>query len=223
MKIFIKHNNTFKAGFIDFHMIVVDLEMSGLNIEKCGIWQIGAVDLKNPENIFFEESRIDDEDIVEAGALKVIGKTEKELRDKSKQSPKQLLQNFFKWCEETQAKTLIAQHPQADFAFLENKAWKYELDFPLNHRAFDLHSITQIKYFELNGEFLMNQDKSEMGLGNTLKLVGMSDPRKAHNALEDAKLTAECFFRLVYGKSLLAEYFQFKVPKYLKQVEDEVL
>jgi len=200
-------------------MIVVDLEMSGLNIEKCGIWQIGAVDMNASENTFLQEGRLDEGDVVEAGALKVIGKTEAQLRDKTKQSQKQLLENFFDWCREVKAKTMIAQHPQADFAFLETKAWKYGLDFPLGHRALDLHSITQAKYFQLNGEFLLKQDSSEMGLGNTLKLVGMSDPRKAHNALEDAKLTAECFSRIVYGKSLLEEYFQFKIPKYLLQEE----
>ena len=196
-------------------MIVVDLEMSGLNIERCGIWQIGAIDLKNSKNIFFEESSIDEGDVVEEGALKVIGKTEKELRDKNKQSQKQLLKNFFDWCKKIQAETLIAQHPQADFAFLETKAWKYGLDFPLNYKALDMHSISQIKYLELNGKFLMKGDKSEMSLGNTLELVGMTDTRKEHNALEDAKLTAECFSRIVYGRSFLEEYSKFKIPKNL--------
>ena len=57
-------------------MIVVDLEMSGLDMANCGIWQIGAVDLNNPQEIFFEEGRIDDEDVVQSEALKVIGKTD---------------------------------------------------------------------------------------------------------------------------------------------------
>jgi len=61
--------------------IVVDLEMSGLIPSENGIWQIGAVDLNNPEKIFFDESRIDDDDVVDEGALKVIGKTEEQLSD----------------------------------------------------------------------------------------------------------------------------------------------
>ena len=199
-------------------MIVVDMEASGLDIERCGIWQIGAVDLNNIENTFFEEARIDEDDIIEQGALKVIGKTEKDLRDKSKQSQKDLLNNFFNWVKDIKIKVLVSQNPQAlDFPMFILKANKYKLKLPFHYRAFDLHSLAQMKYFELNGEFLKIQDKSNMGLGNILKLVGMSDPRKDHNALEDAKLTAECFSRIIYGESLFEEYFKFKVPKCLKQ------
>ena len=54
-----------------------------------------------------------------------------------------------------------------------------------------------------------------MGLTNILKLCGMEDNRQAHNALEDCKLTGECFSRLIYGKNLFSEYIQFKIPLYL--------
>ena len=60
-----------------------------------------------------------------------------------------------------------------------------------------------------------------MGLKRVLKLCGLKDNRmqhedgkivegKPHNALQDAKLTAECFNRLVYGKNLLQEYAEIK-------------
>jgi len=38
---------------------------------------------------------------------------------------------------------------------------------------------------------------------------------KAHNALEDCRLEAECFSRLVYGQNLIQEYARFPIPKYL--------
>lgn len=198
-------------------MIVVDLEMSGLNLMNCAIWQIGAVELEHPENTFIDEGSIADSDLVEQGALKVIGKTEEQLRDKKKQNEKELLFRFFKWASRIDSRILVCQHPQADFAFLEQRAWKHGLDFPFVHRAFDLHSMAQMKYFELKGKFLVKGADSEMGLRNTLELVGMKDPRKAHNALEDAKLTAECFSRIVYGKKLIKEYFEFKLPEYLEK------
>jgi len=79
-------------------MIVVDIETSGgLDPERIGIWQIGALDLDNPENVFLDEARIDDSDIIENDALKVIGKTPEYLRDRSKQSQKDLLIKFFLW------------------------------------------------------------------------------------------------------------------------------
>ncbi|HLF53838.1 MAG TPA: hypothetical protein VI544_01540, partial [Candidatus Nanoarchaeia archaeon] len=62
------------------------------------------------------------------------------------------------------------------------------------------------------GKFLLEGDHSAMSLSKVLELCGMQDNRKAHNGLEDAKLTAECFSRLIYGKGLLPEYSQFELP-----------
>ncbi|MDP1729393.1 MAG: exonuclease domain-containing protein, partial [archaeon] len=129
-------------------MIVVDIETSG-NFEpnKNGIWQIGAVDFENPQNIFLEESRIDDKDCIEDGALKVTGKTTEELRDKSKQSQKQLLQNFFEWVSKIENKTLVAHNTPFDYGFLFLRAKKYGLEFPFSYRTFDLHVFAVAKYF----------------------------------------------------------------------------
>jgi len=208
-------------------MIIVDIETSGLDILKCGIWQIGAIEFENPKNQFLEEARIDDEDTIEEDSIKVTGKAEKELRDKKKQSQKQLIENFFKWCEKRKVKTLICQNPQFDFSMIDAKARKYNLKPPFHHRAFDLHSIAQIKYFQLNSKFLIDKERSDMGLSNILNLCGMRDERrkieegvvvkegKEHNALEDAKLTAECFSRIINGKNLLSRFRNFKIPEYM--------
>jgi hypothetical protein len=84
---------------------------------------------------------------------------------------------------------------------------------------FDTHSMASMKHFELNGKFLMKKERlgmvSDMGLSNVLKFVGMKDERIVHDALGDAKLTAECFSRIVYGRNLLEEYSKFKIPEYL--------
>ena len=75
-------------------MIVLDIESSELDTGKCGIWQIGALELENPKNQFFEECKIDDTDIVEEGAMKVTGKTEGEMRSDNKQPQEQLISKF---------------------------------------------------------------------------------------------------------------------------------
>lgn len=208
--------------------IVMDLETSGLNSEKCSIWQIGAIDLNTMEE-FFDESRIDDEDIAEEGALKVIGKTEEELRDKNKQSQKELLEKFFKWIDEkAKSKIFLCQNPQFDVGFLDLKARRYGLKKSYNYRAFDLHTIAQVIHQKINGEFLFKVRGSDMNLGRILEFVGMEDERikirsgevekegTPHNALEDCKLTAECFSRLIYGKKLFNKYDKFEIPKYLE-------
>jgi len=198
-------------------MIVVDLEFTEFNFLKSGIWQIGAIELENPENVFLDECRIDDEDEIMAGALKVVGKTEAELRDKGKQSQKQLLEKFFKWCGKAKINNFACQGPQWDMALLMVKASKYCLKFPMHKRAFDLHSIASLKYIQMNKKLLTDKGHSDMGLKNACKLCGMIDERGEHNALEDAKLTAECLSRILYGKGLLDEYKKFKVPEYLKK------
>lgn len=206
-------------------MIVVDIETSGGNFEKCGIWQIGAIELENSNNVFLEEARLDDSDEVLNSTnlkdfkpvLEVIGRNEEQLRDKNKQSQKQLLESFFIWCSKIKNRDLICHNPQFDYGFLWFKANKYGLKLPFYHRCFDLHSIAQQKYFQLKGEFLIKEDTSDMGLGNILKFAGMKDNRKAHNGLEDAKLEAECFSRIVFGKNLLKEFSEFKIPEDLRK------
>lgn len=198
-------------------MIVIDIETSGLDFDKCGIWQIGAVDFSNSESQFYEEGKIDDNDIIEDGAKKVCGKKESEFRDSAKQTQKQLLINFFNWCSKIKIKNCIFQNPQFDFGFLEFKSRKYGLNFPFHHRAFDLHSFASLKYFQIYGKFLIDRNHSDMSLRNILEFCGMNDPRGKHNALEDVKLTAECFSRIVYGKYLFQEYNKFKMPIYLKE------
>jgi len=211
-------------------MIVLDIETSGGNPIEHGVWQIGAVDLNTMEE-FIDECKIDDEDEINEEALKVTGKTEEELRNPNKQSQKELLDKFFKWLEARKMKTLLCHLPEFDQGFLRCKARKYfstDPFWPDSHRPFDLHTIAQIKFFAINGKFLTKKDNnSDMGLKNILKLCGIEDERrsvredkilregKPHNALEDAKLTAECFSRLVYGKNLFPEYTQFKIPEEL--------
>jgi DNA polymerase III epsilon subunit-like protein len=211
-----------------YEMIVVDIETSGLDHTKCGIWQIGAVDLDTREE-FIEESRIDDEDLVSKEALLVIGKTEKELRNPLKQTQKQLLENFFNWYSKKKNRIFVAQNPQFDLTFLDIRAKKYNLKLPCGYRAFDLHSFAVLKYYQITGKFHLENKSSGMSLSKIISFCGCKDERiilhkgkvvkkgKSHNALEDAKLEAECFSRLVFGRSFFKEYSSFEVPMELKK------
>lgn len=214
-------------------MIVLDMESSGLDSGKCGVWQIGAIEVENPSNQFLQESRIDDEDEILPEALELIGKTEAELRDKNKQSQKQLILNFLEWISKIQNRVIIEQGG-LDILLLQNKAMRYgfrqEFLKIAGHRAVDLHTLAQTKYLRVYGGFDLIDGKSGMSLKKILGFCGMTDRRKSvgenlqvsekgtpHNALEDAKLTAECFSRLVYGKNLMEEFKEFPIPSYLMQ------
>ncbi len=201
--------------------IVLDIETSGLDLVKCGIWQIGAIDLNTMEE-FFDECKIDCEDEIlnlkgRTPVLELIGKREEELRDENKQSQRELLKKFMEWIKGRKMKNFICQNPQFDLAWLWRRIQKEGLDRSFNFRAFDLHSIAQLTFYNLNKNFLIKEDHSDMDLSNILKFCGIEDNRKSHNALEDCKLTGECFSRLIYGKNLFPEFSKYKLPEILKK------
>lgn len=202
--------------------IIADIETSGYSKEECGIWQIGAVDLNKPRGYFIDEARIDDTDIVLSlpgtNVLEILGKTEDELRDPNKQSQKQLLGGFFDWIKLRGVRMVSGQNSRWDVDWIEVKSEKYGLKKPFQYRSLDLHSMAQLRHYDSHGEFLTKDNYSHMNLKNVLKFCGFpDDPRGNHNALEDAKLAAECFTRLTDGKNLFPEYTQFEVPEVLRK------
>jgi len=110
-------------------MIVLDMETSGLDLVKSGIWQIGAIDLNNPKDQFIEEARIDDWDLISDGALKVTGKTEQELRDPKKQSQKEMFEKFIEWIKNKPETNFLCQGPQWDFSWLIIRIEKFGFRF----------------------------------------------------------------------------------------------
>ncbi len=215
-------------------MIVLDIEASGIDTGNCGIWQIGAIDMENLDNFFLEEARIDDQDLVEKGAMIVTGKTEEQMRDKSKQSQKEMIINFLKWAKTCKEKISLGQNIGFDIIFLQNKARRYGLGQEFRNvigpKAIDLHTVAQMKYYEIHRKYKIKEGGiSDLNLKNILKFCGVPDPRielkgeeivsegEPHNALEDCKLEAECFSRLVYGKKLLSEFSHHPLPEYLKK------
>ena len=136
-------------------MIVLDIETSGRDFVRNGVWQIAAIDLKSGKQ-FISEGRIDDEDEILMSAdprsiyptksvLDIVGKTENQLKDRKKQSQKELIQEFFKWLEDSDEKNFICQNPQFDWGFLTVKARKYGIKIPFHFRSFDIHSIAQAR------------------------------------------------------------------------------
>jgi DNA polymerase III epsilon subunit-like protein len=198
-------------------MIAVDIETSGTDFLRNGIWQIGAIDTDDSERTFLDECRIDDDDTLTQEALDICGITEEQIRSKHKQSQKELLEKFFEWCNGAKVKNFLCHNPQFDFAFIKIRADKYGLGMPVHFRCYDTHSIASLRYSQLYGHLPIEDARSAMTLTNVLFFCGMKDERDKHNALEDAKLTAECFYRIVYCKTFLKEFEQYQLPRYLEE------
>lgn len=213
-------------------MIVLDIETSGINTGKCGIWQIGALELENPKNYFLQEGRIDDEDSIEEMALIVTGKTETELRNRKKQSQRQLIINYLDWIDSVKEKMFTGQNVGWDISFIQNKCINYGLMDRFrevqSQRSSELHTLAQDKYFQIHGHYLVDEKgKSKMNLSQELEFCNLPDERinvtgenvvkegKSHNALEDCMLEGEIFSRLRDGRNLFQEYKKFKIPAYL--------
>lgn len=214
-------------------MIVVDIETTGLT-HNHGICEIAAIDLRNSENQFCQEAKIDDEDLVKNTALEVNERNKEELYDQNKQSQKELIENYLDWIEEQTQKIFIGQNIQWDMNMIESKCLKYGMWERYNaihrQRGIDLHTMAQNKYEEIHGTFLIDeQGKSSMGLSEILDFCGMKDQRskfsgntkveegEPHVAKKDCKLEGECYWRIKYGKNLFPEFSEIAVPNYLKQ------
>src|SRR3989344_7308093 len=137
-------------------MIVLDIETSGMSISRSGVWQIAALDLISKDE-FIDEARLDENDEITDEALEITGKTEEELRDENKQSQKNLIQKFFSWLKNKKEKNFICQNPQFDLAWIFTRCEKYGLKKEFPYRAFDLHTIAQLKYKEVNENFLLKE------------------------------------------------------------------
>lgn len=214
-------------------MIVLDIETSGL-AGNCGIWQICAINLDDAPNYFLQESRVDDDDLIQEGALKVTGKTREELLDVTKQSQKQMILNYFNWVRNQPEKIFFGQNVGWDICMIQDKCFKYGITdlFSEIHglRGNDLHTLAQDKYYELHGRYFLNdKGRSNMSLPNILNFCGIPDKRiklekekvvragTVHNAFEDCQLEGEVLYRFKFGKNFFSEYSKFEIPYYLRK------
>lgn len=211
-------------------MIIIDIETTGVNFWENGILSIGALCFNNPEKQFYEECRIDEDDIITEDALKINGFSKEEIKSEEKQTQEELVRNFIKWMNEQDLRILAGSNVGFfDLNFIKTKAKKYDIQLKMRFRSLDLCSVAQTRFFQIFGKFLLDDYKENgMSLPEVLKFCGIKDERieirdgrlirqgKKHNALEDCKLEAECFSRLLSGKNLFEEYKKFPIPEYLK-------
>ncbi|MEW6062980.1 MAG: 3'-5' exonuclease [Nanoarchaeota archaeon] len=192
-------------------MIVVDVETTGIDPKKHSIVSIGAVSFYNPENQFYDECRIWEGAETTEEALNINGFSEEETRNFNKKTLEEAIKKFWGWTDNIKNKIIAGENPNFDRDFLKASAERYGIKWVFGYRTVDLHSLCYINYLKrkLNPPDKLNTDK-------TLNYVGMPSEPRPHNALTGAKMEAEAFSRIIYGKPLLKEFEKYPVPDFLK-------
>jgi DNA polymerase III epsilon subunit-like protein len=199
-------------------MIIIDIETSGTDVRTHGLVSIGALEFDNPDNTFYGECYLEDSHDIDPEALPVIGFTEEQLRDQSRQSPYILLKSFVEWLENISDRTPAGLHVGGfDLLFLQRTADELGLNWPLGKRSIDLHSLMFFHLKKYYPEKYEVKNQRSNIYGNLIqKYCGLPSVTRPHNALADARWEAECFSRLLYASNLLEDFEDYPIPNYLK-------
>jgi DNA polymerase-3 subunit epsilon len=197
-------------------MIILDIETTGIDSHKHSIVSIGALDFYNPSNQFYKECQIWEGAEIDNEALLINGFTREEITNNSKSSLESVINDFISWMKNIENQTFAGENPSFDRDFIVNSARRYGFKIG-GHRTIDLHTISYSNHLKKDIELPLKNNRTDLNLDKTLSYVGLLEEPKPHNALVGAKMEAEAFFRLIYGKNLFPEYAKFKLPDYLKK------
>ncbi len=194
--------------------MILDIEASGTEYEKHSIVSLGALDLINPENRFYEECRVWDGAHIMEGALEVNGFTEEEITDPAKQTEAELIEKFIAWSEPLEDKTFGGQNVSFDRDYVKAACYRAGLNYPFAHRTIDSHSLAWMHIIKGGGTPPLDVEhkRSALNLDAVLNYCGIPEEPAPHNALTGALSHAEVIYRLLYDKKLLPEFEQFDIP-----------
>ena len=195
-------------------MIAVDVESTGLDAEKASIVSVGAVDLDDPANQFYEECRIWDGAHITEEALAITGFTQEEIGEESgKQSEAELVRNFIAWAmDRPKSHTFVGQNPRFDSDFVAGACNRAGIAFPFAHRSIDTHTLCWNHMMQQRLTPPEENRRSAINLDYILDYCGLPPEPRPHNALNGALSHAEVFFRLVYTKETLSEFADHPIP-----------
>ena len=196
-------------------MLILDVEASGTDYKKHSIVSVGALDLANPQNRFYEECRVWDGAHIMDEALAVNGFTKEQITDPKKQSEADLVHGFLLWAEKLEERTLAAQNVSFDRDFLKAASERAgHTSWTFSYRTIDIHSIAYMHMLLRGTQPPTDPVKkhSALDLDQVLIYCGIPSEPVPHNALTGALSHAEVISRLLYGRKLLPEFAEFEIP-----------
>lgn len=196
-------------------MIALDIESSGLSPETHSILSIGAVDIDDPTNQFYEECQIWDGASIDDDALAINGFAREEIQGQgsAKQTEEGLIRSFVAWAtDRPQNRTLVAQNVTFDRLFIEAACKRAGIECPFAHRTIDVHTAVWMHMKMRNVEPPTRNYRSDINLTTALAYVGLPEEPKPHNALTGALCHAEIIARVAYNKTILPDFSSFDIP-----------
>ncbi len=200
-------------------MIVLDVEGSGLIATKNSILSIGAVDLDEPTNQFYDECRVWDGAVIEDQALAINGFTREEITDPSRKSEAELIAGFVAWATDRPTyRVLAAQNPSYDLEFVQAACTRAGIECPFGKRTIDVHTLVWAHMTMHGVELPVDTHRSIINLDFALRYCGIPEEPRPHNALTGAFCHAEVISRIARNKKLLPEFSADDIP-WLSAVE----
>jgi DNA polymerase III epsilon subunit-like protein len=195
-------------------MIVLDVESSGLLPETHSILSLGALDLDNPTNQFYEECRVWEGAEIEEEALRINGFTREEITGKGvRQSEAELITAFVAWALKGPLdRTLAAQNPSFDLEFVQAACRRAGIECPFAKRTIDVHSLVWLHMTKQGRVPPLKHNHSAINLDYALSYCGIPEEPKPHNALTGAICHAEVIARIAYTKKLLPDFSTYDIP-----------
>lgn len=197
-------------------MIVLDVETTGLLPEKHSILSLGALDLEEPTNQFYDECRVWEGAEIEDEALAINGFNRKEITGETRKTEAELIEAFVAWATDRPLeRTLAAQNVSFDHEFVQVACKRAGIEFPFAKRTIDVHSLCWMHMIKQGVEPPIGNHHSLLNLDAALHYCGLPSETRPHNALNGAYAHAEVIARMAYNKKLLPEFSSFEIPWHL--------
>jgi DNA polymerase III epsilon subunit-like protein len=195
-------------------MIAIDVESTSLDPVTGSILSLGAIDIDEPTNQFYDECRIWDGAHVTDEALAINGFSQDDIRDPSKKSEAELIAAFVAWATDRPTnRILAAQNVSFDLEYVQEACKRAGMDCPFGKRTIDTHTLVWLHMTEHGIEPPMNEHgHSAINLDAALRYCGVPEEPKPHNALTGASCHAEVITRIAYNRSILPDFSAFPIP-----------
>ena len=197
-------------------MIVLDVESSGLTPEAHSIVSLGALDLDDSTNQFYEECRVWEGAALDDDALRINGFSREEVAGEGstgRQTEEGLIRSFVAWAMDRPVdRTLAAQNPSFDLEFVQAACKRAGIECPFAKRTLDVHTLCWLHMTERGIVPPSKNGHSAINLDFALRYVGIPEEPKPHNALTGALCHAEVISRIAYTRKLLPDFSTYEIP-----------